>query len=300
MSPWFLERDDTALPTITQFDNDIKPQAEICTDIYRQNITFYTPYLGTLTLKRSPTRAKIVSAVFSPNYGWMAIHDEERYIALYQLSAPERIYTDSFEKVIAPGQRLKAPDDFDFKRVALSFIDNKGKYFYANAVSWRNAVDKHYLWQPENGYSPLFVSPEHDFMGYANEDDATISLFQAHRRYSISMKIFNSTPTQGKAIAVAFSPLNALVAVAFNDDFVYVYNIVDAKANAIIYPLLYIDLKRDVFSEHALTSNLPKSVVLRFEGIFTHLKVIHNVYNASLAGDSDDSTYVYQRFLLSP
>lgn len=140
MSSWFLERDDTALPTITQFVNDIKPRADICTDIYRQNITFYSPYLGTFILERSPTRTKIVSAVFSPNYGWVAILDEERYIALYQLNAPERIYTDSFENVVALDQRLKAPDDLDLNRVALSFIDNKGKYFYADAVSWRNGL----------------------------------------------------------------------------------------------------------------------------------------------------------------
>lgn len=293
MSSWCLESDDVPLPTVSQFSYDIKPKAEITTDIYRKIVTFYTPYLGTFTLDPSPSRSKILLAVYAPNYGWFATLDEERYISLYRVNSPEKIYSDHFDNVLKLEHRLISPDDVDTKRVALSFIDNAGRYFYSDGISWRNAVDKQYIWQPEQGFSPLFVSPEHDFLGYGNGDNATLLLFQVHRGYSILLQSFSSAPKHNVVTAVAFSPLNVLVAIAYSDDFVYVYNIADAKPNAVVYPLFYADLTSGISSLLNYWHNVPKSAVLRFEGIFTHLEVIHDVHNVSDTGIINNSSYLY-------
>lgn len=285
---------------MTQFSYEIKPQAEITTDIYRKIITFYTPYLGTVTLDRSPSKSKIVFVAYAPNYSWRATLDEERYIFLYRVNSPEKIYSDHFDNVLTVDHRLPSPDDVDTKHVTLSFIDNAGRYFYSDGISWRNVVDKQYIWQPEQGFSPLFVSPEHDFLGYGNEDNATLLLYQVHRGYSILLQSFSSAPKHNVVTAIAFSPLNVLVAIAYSDDFVYVYNIADAKPNAVVYPLIYADLTFGISSLLNYWHNVPKSAVLRFEGVFTHLKVIHDVHNVSDTGTINNSSYLYQRFLIVP
>ncbi|WP_041866585.1 hypothetical protein [Sodalis glossinidius] len=290
MSSWFLELDKASLPIVSQFTYDIKPQAEITTEIYRKTVTFYTPYLGIFTLNRSRDTSKIVFAVYAPNYGWFVTLDEKRYLSFHRLNSPETIYSDHYDNVITADHGFTIPDDVDIKRVTLSFIDNAGRYFYADGISWRNAVDKQYVWQPDQGFSPLFVSPEHDFLGYANNDSATIVLFQVHLGYSILLRKFSSAPNHIQATAVAFAPLNALLAIAYSDDFVCVYNIAGVKPNAVVYPLLYADLTLGVASAQSHLPSLPKSVVLRFEGIFTHLKVIHNVHNVSATGTINNSS----------
>ncbi|RLR17674.1 hypothetical protein D8L93_07365 [Sodalis-like symbiont of Bactericera trigonica] len=89
------------------------------------------------------------------------------------------------------------------------------------------------------------------------------------------------------------------MAIAYSDDFVCVYNIADVKPNAVVYPLLYADLTLGVASAHSHRPSLPKSVLLRFQRIFTHLKVIHNVHNVSATGTLKNSSFQYQRFLLA-
>jgi len=126
------------------------------------------------------------------------------------------------------------------------------------------------------GVEPIFITPDQRFLGFEHpQRSGTLIYDQGEKRLIFLQRPANAEFNESLA-AVAFSPLNALVALAFNDSKVYLYDLFNEISAINLDPIANVDLKNRTYAESETSYRYPQSIVMRFEGIFRYLTVIYS------------------------
>lgn len=165
------------------------------------------------------------------------------------------------------------------------WVTNQGELYIPWEDQWSYLEEDHPRWLAPTGYQPNFVSPDQRFLGYIKRDgllnDVNIMLMDTIGNKTFVMQ--RSVPFKhvelGRCtlINVAFSALNAFVALAFNDGFIEIYCLVgEGSANGAV-SLGYLWLPEARLQLANTYSRKPKQMILKFSNAFDHLSVFHDV-----------------------
>lgn len=100
----------------------------------------------------------------------------------------------------------------------------------------------------------------------------------------------NQSENDNNIIAVSFSAMNALLALAFSDGSIYIHDLINDIQDDTRQPILVVNLKK---MHHNLTFY---NIVMHFEGLFNNLTVIYNQPQLKPDGESYDRLLVRESY----
>ena len=221
--------------------------------------------------------------IISPGGKWVASIDDTHKIIFYNLWEEKSMYlrkSKYFLQVSDSSTLL----DFHSRDYHLLMLSDDGTLYYPEDNSWRDSQYK-YLWSAPKDFSPSFISHDYRFMGFKNKEDFDVILYDQKRKLATLLKRPPGILNNGYITAVSFSALNAVVALAFNDGFIYLYDLISDRKEPSINPIAHVKLNNIINGKEY------NNILMRFEGLFNTLTIIHpeGVWNAS--SEVDDAVY---------
>jgi hypothetical protein len=221
--------------------------------------------------------------IISPGGEWVASIDDTHKIIFYNLWAEKSTYLRK-SKVFIQISDSSTLLDFHSRDYHLLMLSDDGTLYYPEGNSWRDSQYK-YLWLPPKDFFPSFISHDYRFMGFKNKDDFDVILYDQKRKLATLLKRPPGILNNGYITAVSFSALNAVVALAFNDGFIYLYDLISDREEPSINPIAHVKLNNIINGKEY------NNILMRFEGLFNTLTIIHpeGVWNAS--SEVDEAVY---------
>lgn len=169
--------------------------------------------------------------------------------------------------------------------VRASWVTDTGEMFVPLEDNWSYLTEKNARWAPPEGYKPNFVSPDQRFLGYVRREMDTLGdevmLIDTHsdklllltRSFPVSTASFG----MGSLVSVAFSAVNALIAISFSDGYIEIYRIHDEENSGKVVSLGNVTLPLANMIIDNLPHAKPKQIAMQFNNAFNRLIVFHDV-----------------------
>ncbi|MBS0847290.1 hypothetical protein [Citrobacter sp. JGM124] len=274
--------------TVTQFmyEKDMYPR--VIHDKKLACIYITNSYFGDAYPYRYSADFDVEHIVISPKTKWMAIIDSKKNLLLYDLVNKDAVDKRTLNKNIIIHAKLLSKferavgDDY-----SLCIIDDDGIFYYVRSGLWVENYGSTVLWSPPLNYNPSFVSQDQRFLGYKHIDTNNIIIYDRKRKLMRAFYQPFSVYHKKNIISVAFSALNAVAVLAFDDGYIYLYDLVQDIKGEILDPIAYIKLNDNVEGKPF------NNIVMRFDDVFETLTVIHA--EQLLNPDGTASEVVYTR-----
>ncbi|WP_213992575.1 hypothetical protein [Sodalis sp. dw_96] len=186
------------------------------------------------------------------------------------------------------------------------WVNNRGDLFAPWEKHWSFMDEDHPHWDTPEGYQPNFVSPDQRFLGYVKRDDNMVDQdilliditsdkqVLLHRSHPVVNKGYGL----GKMVSIAFSALNALVAVGFADGYIEIYRIRKEEHADKAFSLGHAYLPHGKYVLSGVDYLKPKQMVMKFNNAFDQLLVFHDIgeFRADLKGNG---TYAISEIYLA-
>ncbi|WP_413727315.1 hypothetical protein [Sodalis sp. RH19] len=186
------------------------------------------------------------------------------------------------------------------------WVTDRGELFVPRQHYWSLQDDPQPRWRAPEGYQPDFVSPDQRFLGYSGHDSQLrqheimlIDTVTDNRLILRRGRPFNLENFRlGKVVSVAFSALNALVAVGFSDGYIEIYRIDDENNAGMGISLGGVSVPEALFNLAGISYPKQKQMVLQFNNAFDRLLVFHDIGEFS-AGSPGNGSYAMAEIYLS-
>ncbi|MBB3211157.1 hypothetical protein FHW67_000392 [Herbaspirillum sp. Sphag1AN] len=275
MMKWVPDLQCAPTRSVIQFMQEINVQPELLTDIGKKNIWIAHKDWGLVKLLRGDLQSRIEYALISPRGNWVALIDSERYLSLFSLESFFGSRRSDSDTDIAATNRQQLPADLKSQDFSLCAVSDAGEFYHPGKFTWHKLQDHRTLWSPPPGFEPIFITPDQRFLGFEHPLRSGVLIYdQGEKRLIFLQRPANAEFNESLA-AVAFSPLNALVALAFNDSKVYLYDLFNEISASNLDPIANVDLKNRTYAESETSYRYRQSIVMRFEGVFRYLTVIY-------------------------
>ncbi|TCL06807.1 hypothetical protein EZJ58_5100 [Sodalis ligni] len=199
-----------------------------------------------------------------------------------------------FYSMPSMGSPLASQDLFPYKEASLDGSCVPGKEWWVTDTGdlfapWDDGwsflgEDNPHRGTPE-GYQPDFVSPDQRFLGYTRRDDSTLThevvLDDTFGDRQIKLQRSRPCSTEsfgmGRLASVAFSSLNALVALGFSDGYIEIFRIHDEENQGAVVSLGHISLPLAELLISDTRHPKPKQMAMKFNNAFDRLVVFHDM-----------------------
>lgn len=276
MMKWVPDMRCAPARSVIQFMQEIHPQPEFLTDIDKKYIWITHKDWGLVKLRRDDPQSRIEYALISPRGHWIALIDSERYLSLFSLESLFGSRRSDSDTEIAATNRRQLPVDLKSQDFSSCAVTDTGEFYHPGKFTWHKLHDRHTLWSPPPGFEPIFITPDQRFLGFEHPQGSGILIYdQGEKRPRLLQRPANAEFNESLA-SVAFSPLNALVALAFNDSKVYLYDLFNDISATSLDPIANIDLASRANEKSESSYRYPQSIVMRFEGVFRYLTIIYS------------------------
>lgn len=300
---WFPRRLYLLSPPVTQFMFNLVQHSLVYYDTDSEDLYIKHPSLGILLLAPAD---KTKYVWFSPDNRWVATINTENRVSVFL--ADDTFYYDHNDFIDADSLDLKSEEgllpyvsfilttETDFTALSLCFISNHGHFFYPGRFTWHTVRKDFFLWAPPPKFSPTIISPDHTFLIF--EENTKIILYDNFRKtYTYIQKpVLKSSIDKINIIACAFSVMNALVAFAFDNGEIFVYDLVYRVPFG--SDLMFTPVAKYTFmnaSDKPVPENIAQNTIIRFDDIFESLSVI-SYKNAT---GNNSASYYYTTVKLS-
>lgn len=292
MIQWIPDIKYAQSPTVTQFMYQKHLLPELKTDLNKTKMWGIHPRYE--LFKLLDINDKIEYVTVSPNGYWLALIDNSKLLSLFPLGDSQYIVNDY--TAIAAYKTFKIPENLAPEKFSLCIISDEGHFYYPDKKTWHSISDENTLWEPSPNFIPLFISPDQRFLGFSHEYRSDIVLYDQLKEMSVLLQRPHISDHREMISAVAFSPLNALIALVSGDNDIYIYDLINANAGAHVDPissaeLALIDYPRSIREE---------SIIMHFDGIFKHLTVIHGKEEQSEEKVLNNRNLVCSRYNIFP
>ncbi|MCS3429996.1 hypothetical protein [Klebsiella sp. BIGb0407] len=287
---WFPRTKMPLYPSSTQFmyEKDVHPT--ITVDIKNGNIIIIDPIIGEVKTERYSLDAVIEHIIMSPDGKWFVTFDNFRHALIYNLQEESLIRTVNAGDIIKVKYSTKLANDFSGD-YSLLILTDAGEIYCPKGNVWFQCDGNKLLWAPPERYFPEFISQDQRFLGFHHEWKSEILLYDQKRALATLLHRPESGVVNQKINAVAFSILNAIIALSFEDGNVYLYDLVRERSGSVLNPITNIKLNT------ILKNNGCSNIIMRFEGVFDSLTFIHpeEIFNPN----NEEKEVVYVRISYS-
>lgn len=224
---------------------------------------------------------------FSPNGQFLAMIDRSHSVVvflLYETKSEPPYYNDLMRAVNV--SILKNCAAINLNSLLLT---NKGDIFCQRNGMWVENNGDQYLWVPPIIFNSSFISLDQRFLGFKHQYNYDVILYDDQRKLPRLLKRPIINQSDGYITAVSFSALNAMVAIAFDDGHIYLYDLIRESQYYELNPVAHVKINNII---HDVSYN---NILMRFDGVFESLIVIH----PEDAGDSSQEegiVYVRSRY----
>ncbi|NDL63767.1 hypothetical protein [Acerihabitans arboris] len=235
-------------------------------------------------LYRNNSRQAVADIVVSPDGGTLVLvyaHTlQEERVAFYHLPS---MGTRAVRSEIAPYKDTMLEGSSVPGRAW--WVTDMGDLFVPRENQWSLLAGLTSRWAAPAGYRPDFVSVDQRFLGFVRRNANT----QVHEIMLVDtaggtpMLLQRSRPVtvesfgMGTLVSVAFSALNALVAVGFSDGYIEIYRIHDEENSGAVASLGYLCLPLGNYVLPDFQYPKPKQMVMKFSNAFDRLAVFHDI-----------------------
>jgi len=256
--------------TMTQFTYEKNIHPIIVFDQEYNGLYVANCYVGDGHLERYSHEFEIEHVIIHPNTKWLATIDSARNVMIYNMTQRSEVNENGAidDNIITVESCIKldenAPENF-----ALFILDDKGALYYPKDNSWVENNGSTALWSPPSNFYPVFVSHDQRFLGFKEKTRFDVILYDQKRKLMRLLKrpIFNQST--GELISVAFSALNAVLALAFDDDNIFLYDLINEYENDILNPM------GNVVLDNLDNNRIHNNILMRFEDVLDTLTIIH-------------------------
>lgn len=255
---------------ITQFMHEKNVLSKITINRKNKKVKIYDCYLGNVYLERYTAINEIEYFIMSDSGEWVASIDNKRQLLVYNLLEKNIMYSEDKQPAIYAKYNSTLHSRAD-QNYALYSLADTGVLYYPKNNLWVENNGARVLWRPPINYFPAFISEDQRFLGFKYKNKIDVIIYDQKRKLMALLKCPLSRQSDINITAVAFSALNAVVAVAFDDGHVYLYDLIRERKNAILNPIAHVKLQKIIGSES------DNRVMMRFEGVFDTLTIIHPV-----------------------
>jgi len=206
--------------------------------------------------------------IMSPGGEWLAIIGSENTAAIYNLWS-KTVSDETNPQLFFVSENDNVIFNCHPKNYYLLMLSDDGILYYPEDNTWHDSQKNRHLWSPPKNYSPSFISPDYRFLGFKNKDNLDVILYDQKRKKETQFIRPARLRSNGNITAVSFSALNAVVALAFDDGEIYLYDIISDRLGSTINPIASVKLDNVI---HGKTYN---NILMRIEGLFNSLTIIH-------------------------
>lgn len=286
--PWIPTVKSSRPLSVTQFmyEKDIHPKITIIKNNRNIKLTDCHRYSDTVYIEYDLSNREYF--IISPSGEWIASIDDTHKIMFYNLWKEKSMYLRK-SKVFIQVSDSSTLLDFNPLNYHLIMLYDDGTLYYPEDNSWRDSQNK-YLWSPPKDFLPSFISNDYRFMGFKNKENFDVILYDQKRKLATLLKRPLGIIYNGYITAVSFSTLNAVVALAFNDGCIYLYDLISDRKESSINPIAHVKLNNIINGKEY------NNILMRFEGIFNTLTIIHpeGVWNES--SQVDEAVYTRSNY----
>jgi hypothetical protein len=275
MTKWIPDTKYAPAVSVIQFTQEMRFQPEPLIDIYGQNLWISHVELGLLQLWNDVQGRRINYVLASPDGNWIGLIDSEKYLSLFYLRNSFDIPGRDARFVTSTTDRQLIPRHLHPHDLSLCFVSDAGKFHYPGPFTWHQPVEHHALWSPPPGFKPALITPDQRFLGFQAENQPGILMYDQQRKKQVFLRHPASGAWQKNVAAVAFSPMNAVVALAFSDAHVYLYDVSNEICSTVIDPIAHLELPSLCYMNHTTSPPYKPTIVMRFQGFFQYLAIIY-------------------------
>lgn len=275
--------------SVTQFmyEKDIHPK--IIKMLYHINVKVADCHRFSDQLNIDFKSEKRAYFIISPGGEWVASIDEDHQVIIYNLWDERLIYLMHSEYFVFASNSF-ALLDFHPNDYHLLMLSDDGSLYYPKDNTWHDSKQNKYLWSPPISFFPSFFSHDHRFMGFKNKENFDVILYDQKRKLATLLKRPQGASLNGNITAISFSALNAVVALAFDDGEVYLYDLISERKEFTINPIASVKLN------NTINNKKYNNILMRFEGIFNSLTIIHPEGEWNSSSQVKDVTYTRSRY----
>lgn len=294
---WLPDEKYIPQPAVTQFMYEKNPQFEIKTDDTDNSLWVVHPQNGLMKLAPFDAEIPILYIMISPKGNWLATLDSSKFLTFFALNDPEHTFTHTDNSVlITPVRNGKLPTGTETEKFHSWAVNDEGEFCYSSGRRWSCLTGRGSALYFSK-YELLFITPDQRFFAFHHPQTRNaIKLYDRKLKKTVSL---SKSPSQFSVISVAFSPFNALLALAFDDSTIYVYDLVGIGSVARVHPVASIVLDTLPHKENQRTSNVSQNIIMRFDGSFQYLTLIHENERSGTVTRCSDNTFVRRRYAFS-
>lgn len=268
---------------VTKFRLADTPQPLLLIDESGQ-VCAQTPDGVNTRLYRNNSRQAVDDIVVSPDGGTLVLvygHAAQRARAVfYHLPS---MGTRAVREEIAPYQESVLDGPSVPGRAW--WVTDMGDLFVPLENQWSSLSGASGTWAAPTGCQPDFVSVDQRFLGFTRRDDKNHvqAILLVDTTGDMPLLLQRSRPVtvasfgMGKLVSVAFSALNALVAVGFSDGYIEIFRIHDEENSGTVISLGYTCLPLGSYVLGDFQYAKPKQLVMQFNNAFDRLVVFHDI-----------------------
>lgn len=267
---------------------------EIYTDFYRKRGVLKHPSKGILEINLENREMEYI--IVSPKGKWLLLFDSQRVLSFFNLArVPVRSSEYAAPLLLQASRSSSIPHDLSLNYYTHCALDDGGNFYYPDNSSWKILDKETIVWSPpQAGYQTLFITADHRFLAFRHPTMNKINIYDLQRNLARDVDI-PGVDAHNKLVAVALSPMNALLALVFDNSRLYIYDLVGSDSDDRLRPVANFEFEND--EQSFLRSN----VIIRFSACLRYLYMIHDV---GYYTDDDNSSYVrkfvFDHYLLSP
>ena len=278
--------------SVTQFmyEKDVHPRINI--DIKSQYAIIIDSRFGPIKIERYTSTSELEYFIISPNCKWLVSIDSQRAVLFYNLLEDSFLRAKNSEIIIYAKiySKLNDPVHGDYSLFVLS---DDGVLYCPKDNLWIENNGNKALWAPPIDYFPAFVSLDQRFLGFSHKDHSDVILYDQKRKLATLLRRPLAEPDNINVTAVAFSALNAVIALAFSDGYVYLYDLIRERQSTMLEHIAYIRL------DNTTNSDTRNNIIMRFNGVFNSLNIIHPGVALNTSQQRDDEIYILSSYSFS-
>lgn len=227
--------------------------------------------------------------IISPNQRWMVSFDNQQNIMIYDLYGKGFGYTKQTKTVIYTINYFKL-EKCSSEGYSLFLLSDSGILFCPKKNLWVDNNGKYFLWAPPENFFPTFISQDQRFLGFKHKDNFNTILYDQKRKQEFLLKRPSEQHDNGNITAVSFSAMNAVLALAFDDGHVYLYDLIRDLQGSTLLPMGHVKLK------NIINNKVYNNILMRFEGVFDSLTIIHPEGVKNENKELDDIVFICSRY----
>lgn len=282
---WFPKGKYSNVIPVTQFmyEKDVNPRIMI--DLGRGIVKVIDGFFEETMLNSYSKNSEFEYFIISPNKKWLVSLDNKRNVMFYDLHEKGFGHREGMNSVIyamSYSTLIKCTPENYF----LFLLTDDGTLFCPQNNVWGTNDGDNFLWTPPTNFAPAFISQDQRFLGFKNKENFNTIIYDQRRKKDFLLTRPAEQHDNGNITAVSFSAMNAVLALAFDDGNIFLYDLIREHQGSIFSPIAYVKLNNKVYN----------NILMRFEGFFESLTVIHPEGIKNKNKELDDMVFIYSSY----